>query len=281
MAVLLFLAGTRDRAVWQWLTLAAGIGSAVVLLLYMPFTYSGGGGPVGNRYFSGVYPRVPVSRSGAAACLQQRVHHRNERALHRRRSCPTRSTPRFNPGEHARSASTSALPVELTLVNDLPVNLSPARTRQPLGGTPPVFAYFLDDNIYNREGDAFWIRGESTGELAAAGADRHRDHGAGVGESIAANRASGSASRDRSGGNRVRVATGAETRVVDMPASSQQSFVLEMPRGFRTGPTPRFPTNYVYAVSIHSESGFIPFFQTGANDTRYLGVMVRLVPIYE
>ena len=41
---------------WQWLTLAAGVGSAVVLLLYMPFTYSGGGGPVGNRYFLGVYP---------------------------------------------------------------------------------------------------------------------------------------------------------------------------------------------------------------------------------
>ena len=40
---------------WQWLTLAAGVGSAVVLLLYMPFTYSGGGGPVGNRYFLGTY----------------------------------------------------------------------------------------------------------------------------------------------------------------------------------------------------------------------------------
>ena len=38
MAILLFLAATRDRAMWQWLTLAAGVGSAVVLLLYMPFT---------------------------------------------------------------------------------------------------------------------------------------------------------------------------------------------------------------------------------------------------
>ena len=55
MAVLLFLAATRDRAMWQWLTFAAGVGSAVVLLLYMPFTYSGGGGPVGNRYFLGSY----------------------------------------------------------------------------------------------------------------------------------------------------------------------------------------------------------------------------------
>ena len=56
MAILLFLAATRDRAVWQWLTLAAGLGSASAFMLYMPFTYSGGGGSVGNRYFLGVYP---------------------------------------------------------------------------------------------------------------------------------------------------------------------------------------------------------------------------------
>ena len=56
MAILLFLAATRDRAVWQWLTFGAGIGSAIAFILYMPFTYSGGGGPVGNRYFLGVYP---------------------------------------------------------------------------------------------------------------------------------------------------------------------------------------------------------------------------------
>ncbi len=56
MAILLFLAATRDRAMWQWLTFGAGVGSAIVFILYMPFTYSGGGGPVGNRYFLGVYP---------------------------------------------------------------------------------------------------------------------------------------------------------------------------------------------------------------------------------
>ena len=55
MAILLFLAATRDRAMWQWLTLAAGVITAVVLLIYMPFTWSGGGGPVGNRYFLGTY----------------------------------------------------------------------------------------------------------------------------------------------------------------------------------------------------------------------------------
>ncbi len=56
VAIVLFLLAPRQRPVWQWLTLAGGLGSAIFLMLYMPFTYSGGGGPVGNRYFLGVYP---------------------------------------------------------------------------------------------------------------------------------------------------------------------------------------------------------------------------------
>jgi hypothetical protein len=53
-AVVLFLLARRQRSAWGWLVLAGGIGSALFLMLYMPFTYSGGGGPVGNRYFLGV-----------------------------------------------------------------------------------------------------------------------------------------------------------------------------------------------------------------------------------
>ncbi len=43
----------------------------VALLLYMPFTYSGGGGPIGNRYFLGLYPLLlfvtPPLRSASGA----------------------------------------------------------------------------------------------------------------------------------------------------------------------------------------------------------------------
>ena len=52
------------------------------------------------------------------------------------------------------------------MVNDLPINVGTrSRIRQPLGGTPPMLAYFIDDNIYNREGDAFWVRGESRADI--------------------------------------------------------------------------------------------------------------------
>ncbi len=172
------------------------------------------------------------------------------------------------------------LPIELTLVNDLPVNVSPARTRQPLGGAPPVFAYFIDDNIYNREGDAFWVRGQSRGDLllrapisieTTADVPRRSLRIA----QLEVHLETGPIA------NRVTVKSGAETRVVEMAASSQQSFVLEMPRGVPYQYDPEFPTNYTYDLSIESATGFIPMFQNGANDTRFLGVMVRLVPIYQ
>ncbi|MGH9383639.1 MAG: hypothetical protein ACRD2N_05065 [Vicinamibacterales bacterium] len=279
MAIVLFLAGTRDRAVWQWLTLAAGLGSAVVLLLYMPFTYSGGGGPVGNRYFSGVYPVflfiVPALRTSLSAVFTVGMS-----ALF---TAPIVSNPfyaSFHPGEHSKVGLFKLFPVELTLVNDLPVNVSPGRTRQPLGGAPPVFAYFLDDNIYNREGDAFWVRGQSRGDLLLRAPIAIET----VAEVPARSLRIGRLEVHLETGpvaNRVTVTSDAETRVVDMAASTQQSFVLQMPRGLPYRYNPEFPTNYVYNLSIESEGGFIPFFHNGANDTRYLGVMVRLVPIYE
>jgi hypothetical protein len=66
-----------------------------------------------------------------------------------------------------------------------------------------------------------------------------------------------------------------------MPASTQQTVVVTMPRGLPYRPDPRFPTNYVYRLSVESETGFIPLFETGARDPRFLGIFVRLVPVYD
>jgi hypothetical protein len=53
-----------------------------------------------------------------------------------------------------------------------------------------------------------------------------------------------------------------------------------MPRGMPYKYDPRFPTNYVYLVTISSSTGFVPMFENGTPDSRFLGVMVRLVPTY-
>ena len=62
--------------------------------------------------------------------------------------------------------------------------------------------------------------------------------------------------------------------------SANTTIELAMPHGMPYKYDPRFPTNYVYMVSISSSTGFVPMFENGANDSRFLGVMVRLIPTY-
>ena len=81
--------------------------------------------------------------------------------------------------------------------------------------------------------------------------------------------------------NRVTVRTAAETRTVEIPASSRLQVSVEMGRGLPYKPFPELPTNYVYALSIESASSFIPLFDGVSRDNRVLGVFVRLVPLYE
>jgi hypothetical protein len=281
MAILLFLAATRDRATWQWLTLAAGVITAVVLLVYMPFTWSGGGGPVGNRYFLGTYgvflflvPRMQTAAGGLLATGLSALF-----------VSPLISAPLYatrNASEHAKTGIFRWLPTELTMVNDLPINTgSPNRFRQPLGGTPPMLAYFMDDNAFNREGDAFWVKGESRADIVLRARIKNEADVAGV-EVARSLRIDKLTAILESGPkpNRVVISTAGDRRVIDMAPSSQQTIELAMPHGMPYKYDPRFPTNYVYFVTISSSSGFVPMFENGANDSRFLGVMVRLIPTY-
>jgi hypothetical protein len=281
MAILLFLVATRDRAMWQWLMLAAGVITAGVLLIYMPFTWSGGGGPVGNRYFLGTYGvflfLVPPLQSAVAGLLTM--------ALSGLFVTPLLSGPFYatrNSAEHSKTGLFRWLPTELTMVNDLPINTgSPARFRQPLGGTPPVLAYFIDDNAYNREGDAFWVKGESTTDVLLRARIQTEADAAGV-EMSRSLRISRLTAILETGPrpNRIVISTGGDRKVIDMAAGTQATVELAMPHGMPYKYDPRYPTNYVYMVTISSSTGFVPMFENGANDSRFLGVMVRLVPTY-
>ena len=280
VALVLFLVFRRQQTAWGWLTLAGGVGSAIALMLYMPFTYSGGGGPVGNRYFLGVYPvflfLVPaVARPwlavGTAAVSAMFV-------------TPLLSNPffsSFHPGEHTKSGLYRYLPLELSLINDLPVNVSPSRSRQPLGGVPPLSGYFMDDNAYNREGDAFWVRGESRADVMLrapapleTGPDGERPHSLRVPRMEIVLETGPKP-------NRITIRTGAVEQVVDIPANDRRTVILPMGEGLPYKPYPANPTNYVYAISIESATGFIPLFETGGRDNRFLGVFVKMTPLYE
>jgi hypothetical protein len=164
VSLLLFVAAPRRRPLWQWLTAGAAVIAAIGLILYMPYTYSGGGGPVGNRYYLSFYPlflfltpalSLPVAPLAAIAIG----------ALF---TAPLVMNPfdmSFDPGAHAKSGPVRMLPIELTQLIDLPVSAKPDRSRIKLAGDPPMLAYFPDDNAYRVEGDAFWVRGRSRADI--------------------------------------------------------------------------------------------------------------------
>lgn len=280
VTIVWFLLARGERRPWQWLTLAGGLGSALFLLLYMPFTYSGGGGPVGNRYYLAVYP-VFLFLAPPLATATSSIVAAGVGGLFTANLVLNPFYVSVHPAEHPKKAPYRWLPAELTLVNDLPVNVTPSKSRQPLGGEPPIMAYFLDDNAYAREKDAFWVRGESRTELMLrAPIVMEQREGQEVARPLRVPRLELHLETGPVA-NRVTIDTGTEVQMVEIPASDRRSVVVRMPEGLPYRRDPWVPTNYIYLISIKSDAGFVPMFQGGGRDARFLGVFVRLVPQYE
>lgn len=282
-AALFLFSRSHKRHLWQWFVLAVALGTGVFLLLYMPFTYSGGGGPIGNRYFLGIYPLLlfvtpPLLRARAALATT---------AISALFVTPIMMNPvhaAFHPGDHADKGVYRVLPVELTLLNDLPVNVDHWRVKQPLGGKPPVLAYFLDRNTYLMEGESFWVRGKSRADmLLRAPITVEEPSGEGEGKvrplritSLDVSLETGAAA------NRVTVRTDVDSQTIDVPAGNRRSVTLKLPAGVPYKPYPDLPTNYVYFLSVENNSGFVPMFHnTPPRDPRFLGIYVRVTPTYE
>ncbi len=136
-ALAAFAVAWRTRPLYQWLVAGAFLSAGLGLIGYMPFTYSGGGGPVGNRYFLGLYPLLffvlpqPASLRLAAVAL-------GVGALFTAQLVLNPFYVSFHPAEHVKRGPYRWLPVELSLLNDLPMNVTPRRCRQPLGGHAAV-----------------------------------------------------------------------------------------------------------------------------------------------
>lgn len=267
---------------WQWIVLATIVLSSIMHLVLWPFTWNGGGGPVGSRYFLSFYPLflflVPpgtsvipalVGLAVGAACTVQIVLN------------PFYSSMR--PGEHANAWPLRELPIELTLINDLPVAQSPDRMKRPLGGSPPVLAYFPDDNSFNPEGEWFWVKGKSRADVILRAAVEDAAPGRWISKTIARLHVD-----VRNGGalNRVTLSTGRESRTLDMRPGELQALQLALPEGVPYRRDVQ-PTSYVYVMSVRTSNGFVPFLEIPcdkpsacASDPRYLGAMIHLVPEY-
>ena len=253
-AIVAFLLARGKRATWQWLVFAAAVVEILLLLLWVPYTYNGGGGSIGNRYFMNTYGILlfllpPISSAGVAVipwivgCVFSAQVTFN----------PFFSS--FNPSEQAKQGPLRWLPVELTLVNDLPINTQANRARVWFGQQRRFQIYFLDDNGYAREGLSFWVRGRSTADVLVKTVE--------AASALELNFASGHAPTT------VTVTRGWHAQRVEMASYATARISVPLDDGFP------YRGTRVWKVSIHSSGGFVPFFvNPGSQDTRFLGVQV-------
>ena len=258
-----FLLAPRARPGWQWLVLGSGLLQGLIFLVMTPYTWNGGG--VGNRYFFSGYGVMlfvlpPIHSLGAAFAMW---------AAGSLFVAPMVLNPfvaSFHPADNAKSGPLRLLPVELTLVNDLPVNNEPEHARLWFGdtgrGDPGFLVYFLDDNAYDREEDkSFWTRGEARAEFIIK-TDRP------IRRATFALTA-GPVATD------VRLTIGRRSQDVHLEPGDTRDVVFAMPPGV---PYEKEVQALAWTASVSSSGGFTPiFFDPNSADSRYLGVRVRPV----
>jgi hypothetical protein len=145
--------GERQKTWWQWALLIATAAVGLGTIVWMPYTWSGAGGPVGNRYFLSVAAALffltPRVRSFVPAAVA---------ALGLVFVWPSLSSPFTvvkQPWLATRTPIFEALPLELTVASDFPVILDRRRSRIPQGREPTLFVALLDDR--SGMGQRGWI----------------------------------------------------------------------------------------------------------------------------
>ncbi|HXW03704.1 MAG TPA: hypothetical protein VD833_00615 [Vicinamibacterales bacterium] len=252
----------RQLRSWHYAVLAAAAAQLLFFIVITPYTWLGGGGSVGNRYFMGAYGIFlfllpPVSRV-PVALVPWLVG-----ALF---TAPIVLNPfysSFYPGSYAKQGPLRLLPVELTLVYDWPINTDHGRVRVWFGDNagqndPGFQIYFFDDNAYPREADkSFWVKGGSRAEFLIK-TDRPMKR-------LVFTLTAGAVATD------VRVTVDGRTQQIRLQPGGVQRMFFALDEGFVYQGT--WP---VWVASVSSSDGFVPIFvERGSTDTRYLGVNVK------
>ena len=261
-AIVALLASPRSRPGWQWLVLGSALVQGLIFLIGTPYTWSGGG--VGNRYFVTGYAvmlfLLPPIESIGIALLPW--------AIGGLFVAPMVLNPfgaSFRPADIAKAGPLRLLPVELPLLNDLPVFTEPERSRVWFGdlgqGDAGFLVTFLDDNAYGAETDkSFWTRGDSRAELVLK-TDRPIRKAVFV-------LAAGPVAVD------VKVSISGRSQSVRLEAGQTAQISMTMPPGLRY--EKEIQGGMLWTASVTTRGGFTPIFHNPAvTDARYLGVRVK------
>jgi hypothetical protein len=261
IAAWLFSSARRDD--WRIAIFVTFAFSVVAMLLVWPFTWSGGGGPTGNRYLLGIYPVLlflmpagNIAVAGALAWLGG--------ALFTAKILLNPFIAAKYPYLTTERGAARRLPVELSMLTDLPVMLAgPTRARIPYGHNPTMLLYFLDQNSFPPEPPGMWVAGGRRTDIVVHTNDR-LDHLAVEAESPIA--------------TVLTVSMGGERVVVPLTPGKVATFNVPA-RGVLYE---RYVRSYAYLLSARSSEGFVPVIRdptAASRDYRNLGALMRFAAV--
>ncbi|MEX2273418.1 MAG: hypothetical protein WD690_18250 [Vicinamibacterales bacterium] len=245
----------RSIPAWQWLVFMSGLAQILTFIISQPYTWNGSGGSVGNRYFLSAYGifvfMVPPLATAGAGIIAWVVG-----MLFAGKIVLNPFYYSFNPDEHTWRGPLRILPVERTLVNDLPMNTDIQRVRILFGQDPRFQIYYIDDNAFFREpDDRFWVKGNSRADLLVKAAEP-----------------AGRLRLELQAGHmpvRGTVTYGWRRHSYDLQPGGTAAIEIDLGRAF-----PYLGT-HVWKISISTEGGFVPHQFEPTIDSRFLGVKVR------
>jgi len=253
VAILLWITSPARRDPWRVATFAAFAGGVVTLLLIFPYTWSGGGGPPGNRYLVSAYPTlfflVPPLEAVWPGVIAWMVG-----ALFTVKMLVSPMTAAKFTYLTTEKGLARRLPVEMTMYQDLPIMLDITRARIPYRDDPRMLLYFLDQNAFPPEPEGMWVSGSGRSDILVRTVDPIEQL-----EVIAHSPIPTVLSVSLGG------------RVVSVPIAPK------MPASF-TVPADGLPgyDGYVYLMTVRSSEGFTPHLvDPNSPDWRNLGAQMQ------
>jgi hypothetical protein len=167
VAIALWILSPERLRPWRVLTFLAVAGSVVVLLVFAPYTWSGGGGPSGNRYFMSLYAALFFVTPPLTSTIPGLIAFAGG-ALFTAKMLVDPFGAAKHPNDVTARGFARRLPVEITMANDLPIMLEGERAHSWFHD---VLLYFLDEHSYNPEPPApdgrqyLWIAGDGRADI--------------------------------------------------------------------------------------------------------------------
>jgi hypothetical protein len=266
VAIVLWIVSRHRLDRWRLAAFAGILVATLVLLVIFPYTWNGGGGPPGNRYFVGVYPAIfflcPPLTSSVATLLAWIGG-----AMFTAKMLVNPFASAKFTWEIAERGFARRLPVELTMANDLPVMLL-----QPQRGNitysqrdPAVKLYLLDQHAWPHdpddrpEPDEMWITGGGRADIVVR-TDQPLHH----------------LTVTASSPIRTVFHVSAGAQEVVLPLVPGQPMKVDVPVKGKLGCCQR----YAYLLSARSTEGFIPrLLDPSSQDNRNLGVRMAFAAV--